>query len=179
MKFSSDKNPFLRNNILQTSTIFLYLSLSNAVISYNMSYVRIWVHCVWTTKNKIPYLKDQIREKVIEHIRENVKSKDIYIDHINGYYDHLHVILSLGGKQNTSDIMQKIKGESSYWINKNKLTRLRFEWQDDYYAVSIGMNQLDNLRKYIRNQVQHHQKISLQDELNKLIEEYKLEKMAD
>jgi len=75
--------------------------------------------------------------------------------------------------------MQKIKGESSFWINKNKLTRLKFEWQDDYYAVSIGMNQLDNLRGYIRNQCQHHQKVSFQDELNKLIEEYKLERMGD
>ena len=71
--------------------------------------------------------------------------------------------------------MQKIKGESSYWINKSKLTRLKFEWQDDYYAVSVGMDQLGNLRKYIRNQVQHHQKVAFQVELNKIIEEYGLE----
>ena len=144
-----------------------------------MSYVRIWVHCVWTTKDRIPYLKDQIRDKVISYIRENSKLKGIYIDHINGHHDHLHAIISLGGKQNTSDIMQRIKGESSFWINKNKLTKLRFEWQDDYYAVSIGMDQLGNLREYIRNQGLHHQKVSLQEELNNLIEEYKLERMRN
>ena len=43
--------------------------------------------------------------------------------------------------------MQKIKGESSYWINKNKMTKFKFEWQDDYYAVSIGMSQLDTLKR--------------------------------
>jgi REP element-mobilizing transposase RayT len=134
---------------------------------------------VWTTKNRIPYLQGRIRNSVICHIRENAKSKGIYIDHINGHYDHLHTIISLGGNQNPSAIMQKIKGESSFWINKNKLTRLKFEWQDDYYAVSIGMNQLNELRKYIRNQVQHHQKVTLEDELNKLIEEYNLEKLRD
>ena len=144
-----------------------------------MSYIRIWVHCVWTTKNRIPYLTDKIRDKVIFHILENARSKQIFIDQLNGSLEHLHAIISLGGTQNTSDIMQKIKGESSYWINKNKLTSLKFEWQDDYYAVSIGMNQLDNLREYIRNQVQHHKKISLQEELNKLIEEYRLERMRD
>ena len=144
-----------------------------------MSYVRIWVHCVWTTKDRIPYLRDQIRDEIISHVRENSKLKGIYMDHINGHHEHLHALISLGGKQNTSDIMQRIKGESSFWINKNKFTKLKFEWQDDYYAVSVGMDQLDNLREYIRNQGQHHKKVSLQDELNKLIEEYKLERMMD
>jgi len=144
-----------------------------------MSYIRIWLHCVWTTKDRIHYLRDQIRDAVISHIRENAKLKGIYIDHINGYHEHLHAIISLGGKQNISDIMQKIKGESSYWINKNKLTRLKFEWQDDFYSVSIGISQLNNLRGYIRNQVHHHQKVSFQEELDKIIEEYKLERMMD
>ncbi|MDO9339503.1 MAG: IS200/IS605 family transposase [Bacteroidales bacterium] len=144
-----------------------------------MSYLRIWLHCVWTTNNKIPYLRDEIRNEVIFHIRNNAKLKGIYIDHINGYHEHLHALISLGGKQTVSEIMQKIKGESSFWINKNKLTRLKFEWQDDFYSVSIGMSQLDNLRKYIRNQEQHHQKISFQEELDSIIAEYNLQKMRD
>jgi REP element-mobilizing transposase RayT len=132
---------------------------------------------VWTTKNRIPYLREEIRDEVIMHILENTKSKGIYLDHINGYHEHLHALISLGGKQNISDIIQKIKGESSFWINKNKLTRLKFEWQDDYYAVSIGMSQIENLRAYIRNQVKHHQKTSFQEELDNLIKEYKLQKI--
>src|SRR5512138_3615655 len=110
-----------------------------------MSFIRIWLHCVWTTKDRTPYLKDQIRSEVISHIRENAKSKGIYIDHINGYEDHLHALISMGGKQNASDLMQQIKGESSYWINKNNLIRSKFVWQDDFYVVSIGMPQLGNL----------------------------------
>ena len=156
--------------------IFSVLIAAN---NYTISFIRIWGHCVWTTKDRIPYLRDQIRQNVISHIRENAKLKGIYIDHINGYNEHLHTLISLGGKQNTSDIMQKIKGESSYWINKNKMTRLKFEWQDDYYAVSIGMSQVENLREYIRDQVNHHHKVSFKDELNRMIEVYKLEKLRD
>jgi REP element-mobilizing transposase RayT len=118
-----------------------------------MSYLRIWLHCVWTTNRRIPFLRDELKSEVILHIRNNAKIKGIYIDHI--------------------------KGESSFWINKNKLTRLKFEWQDDFYSVSIGMSQLNNLRLYIRNQDQHHQKVSFQEELDLLIEEYKLQKMRD
>ena len=144
-----------------------------------MSYLRILVHCVWTTKNRVPYLNDEIRNKVIYHICDNAQKKGIYIDHINGYYQHLHALISLGGKQNISDIMQLIKGESSFWINRNRLTRMRFEWQDDFYSVSIGMSQLKTIREYIRSQPEHHKKISFEDELEKIIQEYNLQKTLD
>jgi len=134
---------------------------------------------VWTTNKRIPYLKDEIRDKVIYHIRNNAIQKGIYIDHINGYHEHLHALISLGGQQTISEIMQKIKGESSFWINKNKMTSLRFEWQDDFYAVSIGMSQAENLRKYIRNQEEHHKKVPFQEELDMLIEEYQLQRIND
>jgi REP element-mobilizing transposase RayT len=130
-----------------------------------MSHIRIWVHCVWATKNRIPYLKDSIRDKVIFHILENSRQKGIYVDHINGYEEHLHALISLGGRQNISDLVQKIKGESSHWINDNKLTRVRFEWQDDFYCISVGVSEVDRVREYIRTQVSHHQKISGEEEL--------------
>jgi len=144
-----------------------------------MSYVKILVHCVWTTKSRVPFLSDKIRDKVILHIRENAEKKGIYIDHINGYIQHLHALISLGGKQNVSDIMQLIKGESSFWINRNKLTRTKFEWQDDFYSVSIGMAQVEALRNYIKNQPEHHRKISFEEELDLIIQEYNLQKILD
>ena len=144
-----------------------------------MTYVKVWVHCVWTTNKRIPFLRDEIRTDVIHHILENARTKGIYIDHINGHYEHLHALISLGSKQTLSEIMQKIKGECSFWINKNKLTKIKFEWQDDFYAVSLGTPQLANLRNYIRNQNQHHNKISFQEELDSIIEEYGLQKILD
>jgi REP element-mobilizing transposase RayT len=144
-----------------------------------MSYIRILVHCVWATKIRIPYLQDGICKQVIYHILETSRSKGIYIDHINGYHEHLHALISLGGTQNISDVMRNIKGESSFWINKNKLIKSRFEWQDDFYAVSIGMSQLATLRKYIRNQEDHHKSESWEKEIRRLEEEYDMIRMKD
>jgi putative transposase len=78
-----------------------------------MSYIRIWVHSVWTTKNRVSYLTDRIRTNVIQHILDYAKTKGIYIDIINGHVQHLHALISLGGSQNISDLMKLIKGESS------------------------------------------------------------------
>jgi putative transposase len=144
-----------------------------------MSYISIWLHCVWATKNRIPYLNDKIRAEVLSHIFTNARLKGIYIDHMNGYFDHFHALISLGGSQNISEIMQKIKGESSYWINKNKLTRIKFGWQDDFYCASLGQGQLNDLREYIRNQERHHMKVTWEEELAKLEKEYNLLIMKD
>ena len=136
-----------------------------------MSYISIWLHCVWTTKERKPYLADSLRPAVISHIQYNAKLKGIYIDEINGYLDHLHMLVSLGRSQNISEVMQKIKGESSYWINKNKLTCIRFEWQDDFYCISVGYKQLHLIRDYIRNQEIHHKKTTWEEEISRLKEE--------
>jgi REP element-mobilizing transposase RayT len=66
-------------------------------------------------------------------------------------------------------VIQQIKGESSFWINKNKLTGYRFEWAEDYYSVSISGTHLNIIREYIRNQEEHHRKKSWEEEYNELI----------
>lgn len=92
-----------------------------------MSFVRIWIHLVFGTKNRVPFLTKDIREKVINHILDNASQKEVYIDFINGYKDHLHCLISLGSEQNIAKVVNLIKGESSYWINKNKITNTKFE----------------------------------------------------
>jgi len=144
-----------------------------------MSYISIWLHCVWTTKNHIPFLSDGIRAELVAHIFENSKVKGIYLNQLNGYLDHLHALISLGGTQNISDIMRNIKGESSHWVNKNNLTRLKFEWQDDFYCVSVDYSHSKNLVKYIQNQVVHHSNVKLDDELDILIKENGLQRFTD
>ena len=100
-----------------------------------MSYVRIWVHLVFATKNREPLLKKEFRNDVHNHITENCVDKKIFLQAINGYTDHIHCLISLGKDQTIAKIVQLIKGESSYWINQNILTLEKFGWQDDYFAV--------------------------------------------
>jgi len=62
----------------------------------NMAYVKNWLHCVWGTKNRIHFLNKELRTELIRHIRENAKTKNIYIDSIDGSDEHLHCLISLG-----------------------------------------------------------------------------------
>ena len=67
--------------------------------------------------------------------------------------------------------MQLIKGEASFWINKNKLIQ-GFEWADEYFAVSVSESQLYKVREYIANQEEHHRKKTWQEEYDEFMNLY-------
>ncbi len=143
-----------------------------------MPYLKVWLHIVWSTRNREPLLVKEIRNKVFEHIRQNAKDKGIYIDHINGYVDHVHCLISLKSDQTIAKTIQLLKGESTHWINQNELIEGHFSWQTEYFAVSVSQSQVDRVRAYIRNQESHHGKISFADEYELMMEKYGLEKMS-
>ena len=94
-----------------------------------MAFVKIMIHAVWGTKNREPYLTKDIRTVIINHIKENARSKEIFIDTLNGYTEHLHCLLGLNADMSISKAMHLIKGESSFWINKKKSHRIRLNGQ--------------------------------------------------
>ena len=134
---------------------------------------------VFATKNRNPLLTKEIRYDVHKHIMLNCKEKNIYLQAINGYTEHLHCLISLGREQTISKISQLIKGESSFWINKNKLTQELFNWQDDYFAVSISESHLDRVVRYIKNQEAHHAKKSFEVEAEEFMTKYGWSKLND
>ena len=137
-----------------------------------MGYIKIWIHLVWATKRREPVLTKSVRLKLFPHIRQNAKEKNIHIDFINGHVEHVHALISLTANQCISKVTQLIKGESSHWINKNKLTPEEFEWQDDYFAVSVSESDINRVRQYIKNQERHHEKKSFQEEYEEFIEKF-------
>ncbi|MGQ9846514.1 MAG: IS200/IS605 family transposase [Bacteroidales bacterium] len=139
----------------------------------NMSWIRIWVHLVFSTKNREPYfLSAELRYQIFNHIKQNSETKDIWLDVISGWTDHIHCLISLGREQSISKVAQLIKGESSNWINKNKLTKSKFIWQDDYWAVSVSESHLESVRNYIKEQEEHHKKVSFSEEVEIFMKKY-------
>lgn len=145
-----------------------------------MSWVRIWVHIVFSTKKRVPFLNTkELRFKVFRHIKQNAEEKEIWLDCVNGYKEHAHCLVSLGKDQKASKIAHLIKGESSFWINKNKLISSKFMWQDDYWAVGVSESHLESVRNYIHNQEKHHKRKPFSEEVNDFMEKYGWTKFKD
>ena len=134
-----------------------------------MSYVKIWIHAVWGTKNRLPILSKEKRHELFVHIKENAKQKEIYIDLINGYVDHVHCLLALNADMSISKAIGLIKGESSFWANKQRIFDQKFEWADEYFAASVSDSAVEKVRAYILNQEEHHKKKTFSDEYSEFL----------
>jgi len=128
---------------------------------------------VFSTKNREPFLNSSsLRKSVFQHFKQNASEKGIWLDCVNGYQEHTHCLISLGKEQTISKVAQLIKGESSFWINKNKLTKQKFNWQDDFWAIGVSESHLKAVRNYIYEQETHHKTVSFSQELDAFKKKY-------
>ena len=134
-----------------------------------MSYIKIWIHAVWGTKNRKPILKPPVLKQICDHIKVNAKEKGIYIDTINGYDDHVHVLMLLKHDLSISKQIQLLKGESSFWANKNDVVKPKLEWAVKFFAASVSDSKMGVVRAYINNQQEHHKKQTFTDEYNQFL----------
>ena len=77
---------------------------------------------------------------------------------INGVPDHLHFLIGMRPIQALSNLIQDIKRDSSIWINENKFTKRKFNWQEGYGAFSYSRSHLHDVIHYIEKQKLHHKK---------------------
>ena len=128
--------------------------------------------CSLDHKKREPVLNSKIRPQVFDHIYLNALKKEILIDAVNGYNNHIHCLFRLRNNQTISKVLQLIKGEASFWINQQKLTVHKFQWQDEYFAVSVSESNVDTVRDYIKGQEEHHKKKTFMQEYDEFIRKY-------
>lgn len=131
--------------------------------------IYIYVHAVWTTKHRESCLLKPLRYKLLEHIRNHAKKKDIQLEIINGVEDHLHCLFKMKSTQTIAEIIKNIKGESARWINEVGLLHKHFQWQDGYGVFSVSPQNVGKVKRYIFNQESHHKNKKVDEELLEMI----------
>ena len=139
-----------------------------------MSFVKVWIHAVWRTKNSSKVLTKDIRKVLFQHIKQNAREKGIFIDSLDGYTDHVHCLYNLNADMSIAKSLQLIKGEASFWANENSIVKPKLMWADDYFAVSVSDSIVPKVRKYIQNQEEHHRTMTFQEEYDDFIKKFNL-----
>lgn len=164
---------FIRGYIKEiTNTLTL-----STVIQNNMphSLTKIWIHLIFGTKERTPLINQSFEKQLYDHIR-TLLEKDFgcNVDIINGTADHIHISFLQNQNYSLAEIVKTVKGNSSHWINQNKFLKAKFAWQTGYGAFSVSESMINEVRKYIANQKEHHRKISFAEENKKFAEKYGL-----
>ena len=89
--------------------------------------------------------------------------------------DQVHLLTKFKPAKSVSEMLNRIKAKSSKWVNEEKLPSRSFDWQDGYSAFSVSESQVDPVRHYIRDQANHHRRLSYQEELRALLEKHGVE----
>ena len=120
------------------------------------SYYKIWIHAVWATKRREPLIDESFENLLYDFLYEQFRKLDCKVCIINGMPDHIHCLFKMKSDKKLSEVIGKVKGSSSRFINKNKLVSDIFSWRTGYAAFSVSMSAINNVYYYIKNQKQHH-----------------------
>ena len=142
----------------------------------SQSLVQIYIHLVFSTKDRRPFLQDkELREATHAYLAGIFKNLDSPALIIGGVEDHVHVSFRLGKQRKISDIVREVKRDSSTWVKEQYPVLSNFYWQSGYCAFSVSPTHLNSLAEYIQNQESRHEQVTFQEEFRRLCEKNGIE----
>lgn len=136
------------------------------------TYTQLYIHIVFAVKYRDAAISEEWDERLRQYITGIVQYNRHKLIAINNMPDHMHLFVGLNPAQSISVLMQQVKGDSSEWINKEKLAKQRFRWQEGYGAFSYARSQVDTVVKYIQNQQIHHKKKNFLVEYREMLDSF-------
>ena len=93
------------------------------------SLTQVYIHLIFSTKNRTQYLTPEIQNRLHPYLVGIARSLESPAVKVGGHYDHIHILFSIYKNKTLSEIIGKLKGESSRWLNKEAITSSHFAWQ--------------------------------------------------
>jgi REP element-mobilizing transposase RayT len=139
------------------------------------SLAKIYVHLIFSTKNREAILADDWREELFRVLGGTANNLGCQSLIVGGVADHVHMLFQLGRTISIAEAVGKIKSASSAWINQSRGLSIEFHWQTGYAAFSVSQSNVEAVREYIRKQAEHHKDQSFQDEVREWLRPYEIE----
>ncbi len=136
------------------------------------TFTQIHIHLVFCVQNRLSLIRPEWEKRLYQYMTGIIQNNGHKLLTLNGIPDHVHALIGFRPSQSLSDLMQDIKGDSSRWINTNRLTTGKFSWQEGYGAFSYSKSQIPVVTRYILNQKEHHRKKSFMEEYVKILDDF-------
>lgn len=130
------------------------------------------VHIIFHIKNASPRIKADVQEKLCAYMGSIIKDNDSIPIIINGTDDHVHILCVMSKNIALAKLVEGIKKHSSRWIKTQDDFFQNFAWQGGYSGFSVSPSLHSKTVNYIKNQKEHHKKMSFKEELIMFLKEY-------
>ena len=138
------------------------------------THLSLFYQLVFSTKNRTKSILQPWRDRLHAYLGGIVRSMGGMALEVGGTQDHVHMLVSLAATHTIATVLKGVKASSSQWVHRDIGSR-RFDWQDGYGAFSVSRSQVETIRKYIRNQAEHHRHLTFQEEYVKMLSEEGIE----
>jgi putative transposase len=133
------------------------------------SYRQLLYHFVFRTKNSLPTIKQDNVTELYAYITGIISYKNSHLYRINGVQNHLHILTDLHPSIAPMDFMKEVKVSTSLWMKKSGLFPSFAGWAVGYGSFTCSFNDMDRLIDYVKNQQEHHRKITFEEEYRRLL----------
>lgn len=141
----------------------------------SQSLSKVYVHITFSTKHRQLLIDECIETSLFEYLGGICKGLECFPVIVGGYRDHIHVLCLLSKKIPQMKLLEELKKQSSKWIKTKGEAYLNFYWQDGYGIFSVNPAEIDVVVRYIKNQKEHHQKKTFQEEFRAALKKYKVD----
>ena len=139
------------------------------------TYTQIHIQAIFAVQNRHSLIQKEWDGELFKYITGIIQNHDHKVLQINGIPDHIHILFGMRPTQSLSELMKKVKGDSSKWINNKSFTHYKFSWQSGYGAFSYGKSQVPDVIRYIQKQEEHHKKKTFLEEYSEFLKAFEVE----
>ncbi len=140
-----------------------------------MSYTSLRYHIMFSTKGRRPLIKPELLARLCPYLGGMIKKLGGQPVEINGPEVHIHIVASLSPAVAVSDALRDLKANSTNWMHETFCDLRGFYWQDGYSAFSVSPSVLPRVVRYVRDQQEHHRKVTFEEELRWLLDKHGIE----
>lgn len=127
------------------------------------THLSLHVHLIFHTLDNRKSIKEEWRNNLHAFLGGCLKTAGCVPEAVGGTYDHVHILAGFRATHCIADVVKDIKVASSKWVH-NEIGHRMFGWQGGYGAITVSPSQIPRVKKYIVNQMEHHNVKSAKDE---------------
>ncbi len=127
-------------------------------------------HFIWSTKERKNLILPKIQQSLYSYMGGIIRKNKGSLLEIGGIANHVHLLVEISNLDIYTALIRSTKASSSSWIKKEFIECRDFAWQDGYGSFSVSSSLIDRVREYIKNQEQHHQTQSYEEEYIKFLD---------
>ena len=134
----------------------------------------IYIHLIFSTKDRKPFLTDDVRPDLHSYFAQVGKTLECPILLVNSVEDHVHILHRLARTVCPAKAVEEFKKSTSKWLKTQSRDLAQFSWQSGYGAFSVSESSVESVTTYIQNQREHHRTKTFKEEFREFLERNKI-----